>query len=26
AWNALIAETGRIKSLCFPPWLQKVIS
>ncbi|MBP2232369.1 hypothetical protein J2847_006622, partial [Azospirillum agricola] len=25
-WNALIAETGRIKSLCFPPWLQKVIS
>ncbi|WP_455181422.1 IS630 family transposase [Azospirillum melinis] len=26
AWNALIAETGRIKSLCFPLWLQKVIS
>lgn len=26
AWNALVAEAGRIKSLCFPPWLQKVIS
>src|SRR5690349_21324055 len=23
AWNALVAENGRIKSLCYPPWLQK---
>lgn len=26
AWNALVAENGRIQSLCFPTWLQKVIS
>ena len=26
AWNALLAETGRIKSLCFQPWIKKVIS
>ena len=26
AWNALLAETGRIKSLCFQPWIRKVIS
>ena len=26
AWNALVAETGRVKSLCYQPWLQKVIS
>lgn len=24
AWNTLIAETGRIRSLCSYPWLQKV--
>jgi transposase len=24
AWNCLIAETGRIRSLCSYPWLQKV--
>jgi transposase len=24
AWNNLIAETGRIRSLCSYPWLQKV--
>jgi transposase len=24
AWNALLAETGRIRSLCSYPWLQKV--
>jgi hypothetical protein len=23
AWNALVAETGRIKSLCFQPWIRK---
>nr|WP_241911670.1 IS630 family transposase [Telmatospirillum siberiense] len=26
AWNALIADTDRIKTLCYQPWLQKVIS
>ena len=24
AWNGLLAETGRIKSLCAYPWLEKV--
>ena len=24
AWNALLAETGRIRSLCSYPWLEKV--
>jgi transposase len=24
AWNGLLAETGRIKSLCAFPWLEKV--
>jgi putative transposase len=24
AWNALLAETGRIRSLCSYPWLDKV--
>jgi transposase len=24
AWNTLIAETGRIRSLCSYPWLTKV--
>lgn len=26
AWNALIADTDRIKTLCYQPWVQKVIS
>jgi transposase len=26
AWNALLAEKGRLKSLCNQPWVQKVIS
>lgn len=26
AWNAVVDEAGRLKSLCFQPWLQKVIS
>ena len=26
AWSALVAETGCFESLCYPPWLQKVIS
>jgi transposase len=24
AWNALLAETGRIRSLCSYPWIEKV--
>ena len=24
AWNALLAETGRIQSLCSYPWIEKV--
>jgi transposase len=24
AWNALLAETGRVRSLCSYPWLKKV--
>jgi hypothetical protein len=26
ALNALVAGSGRIKSLCFQPWIRKVIS
>lgn len=26
AWNALVGEPGRIRSLCFQPWVQRVIS
>lgn len=26
AWNALVAEPGRIASLCFQPWVKKIIS
>ena len=26
AWNRLVADPGRTKSLCFQPWIQKVIS
>jgi hypothetical protein len=26
AWNALLADHGRITSLCFQPWVQKVMS
>lgn len=26
AWNALVAEAGRIRSLCLQPWVQRVIS
>ena len=26
AWNALLAEIGRVRSLCFQPWVRKVIS
>ena len=26
AWNALLAEKGRLKSLCNQPWIQKVTS
>lgn len=26
AWNALIAEEGRVRSLCAYPWIEKVIS
>ncbi|WP_173981388.1 hypothetical protein [Magnetospirillum sp. SS-4] len=25
AWKALVAETGRIMSLCFQPWIRKVV-
>jgi transposase len=25
AWNHLVAETGRIRSLCHQPWIKKVI-
>jgi hypothetical protein len=25
AWNRLIAETGRVKSLCTYPWIEEVI-
>ena len=26
AWNALVDENGRLKSLCNQPWVQKVTS
>jgi hypothetical protein len=26
AWTALVADTGRLQSLCLQPWIQKVIS
>jgi hypothetical protein len=26
AWNALVADPDRLKSLCFHPWVRKVIS
>lgn len=26
AWNALVEEQGRVRSLCFQPWLRKIIS
>jgi transposase len=26
AWNALVAEPGRIRSLCWQPWLQRITS
>jgi hypothetical protein len=26
AWNALIADSDRVKSLCYQPWVQQVIS
>ena len=25
AWNALLAETDRLRSLCFQPWIRQVI-
>ncbi|WP_369412117.1 IS630 family transposase [Acuticoccus yangtzensis] len=25
AWNALLTETGRLRSLCYQPWLQRII-
>jgi transposase len=25
AWNRLMAETGRVKSLCTHPWIEEVI-
>ncbi len=26
AWNALVAEPGRLRSLCYHPWIEKVRS
>ena len=26
AWNRLVAEPGRLRSLCDQPWIQKVAS
>ena len=26
AWNRLVADTGRVKSLCTYPWIEKVIT
>jgi transposase len=26
AWNRLVAEPGRIRSLCHQPWIAKIIS
>lgn len=26
AWNGLLAENGRVRSLCAYPWIEKIIS